>query len=314
MTKIISKNIFQRVFIVGYGDIGRRVAKLFDLKTTSVSGLARSLTSAEQMKLDGVIAVQADLDSPKSLSNLPLENALLFYFAPPPVTGVIDSRISNFLSRLDDSKLPSKIIYISTSGVYGDQAGCLVTENTRTSPGADRSRRRLNAEHQLAQYVEKRAIDLVILRVSGIYGPGRLPEKRIRDGVPVLHENLAPKTNRIHADDLARICIAAAEYGLNGEIYNISDGCDSNMTRYFFQIADYLGLPRPPSVGWQEAEAVLSKGMLSYLRESRRMDNSKMLKQLKIELKYPDLSTGLAQMGQPTPTNRDTAAKPVPQD
>ncbi|MEA1889776.1 MAG: NAD-dependent epimerase/dehydratase family protein [Pseudomonadota bacterium] len=314
MTKKISKNIFQQVFIVGYGDIGRRVAKLSDSKTTAVSGLARSLASAEQMKLDDIIPVQADLDSLDSLSNLNLANSLLFYFAPPPATGTIDTRMSNLLNSLDDSKLPSKIIYISTSGVYGDQAGCRVTEDTRTSPGADRSRRRLNAEQQLTQYVEKRAIDLIILRVSAIYGPGRLPEKRIREGVPVLHEELAPKTNRIHADDLARICIAAAEHGLNGEIYNISDGCDSNMTRYFFQIADYLGLPRPPSVGWQEAEAALSKGMLSYLRESRQMDNSKMLKQLKIQLKYPDLSTGLAQMKHPSAAKRDTAAKPVPQD
>lgn len=297
MTVIERKNIFQNVFIVGYGDIGSRVAKLFSSKTTTVSGLARSLASAKQMKLDAVFPVQADLDGLDSLSNLKLANSLLFYFAPPPSSGVIDSRISNFLSCLDDSKLPSKIIYISTSGVYGDQAGKLVTEETPTCPGADRSRRRLNAEQQLRRYVEKSAIDLVILRVSGIYGPGRLPEQRIRDGVPVLHENLAPKTNRIHADDLARICIAAADYGLNGEIYNVSDGCDSNMTRYFFQIADFLNLPRPPTLDWKEAEGVISEGMLSYLRESRRMDNRKMLNELRITLKYPDLGTGLAQMG-----------------
>ncbi len=291
-----SKYMTQQVFIVGYGDIGRRVAKLFDSKTTTVSGLARSLASAAQMKLDGVIAFQADLDDLHGLSNLKLTNSLLFYFAPPPATGTNDTRMSNFLTHLDDSNLPAKIIYISTSGVYGDQAGQRVTEDTPTNPGADRSRRRLDAEQQLTQYVEKRAIDLVILRVSGIYGPGRLPEKRIRDGVPVLHEELAPKTNRIHADDLARICIAAADYGLNGEIYNVSDGCHSNMTRYFFQVADFLNLPRPPTLDWKEAECAISKGMLSYLRESRRMDNRKMLSELRIKLKYPDLSTGLAQM------------------
>jgi len=297
MTKKISNNIFQRVFIVGYGDIGRRVAKLFDSSTTTISGLARSLASAAQMKLDGVIPVQADLDDLDSLSNLNLASSLLFYFAPPPPMGIIDTRMSKFISSLDYSKLPAKIIYISTSGVYGDQAGHRVTEDTPTNPGADRSRRRLDAEQQLTQYIEKRAIDLVILRVSGIYGPGRLPEKRIREGVPVLHEELAPKTNRIHADDLARVCIAAADYGLNGEIYNVSDGCDSNMTRYFFQIADFLNLPRPPTLDWKEAEGVISKGMLSYLRESRRMDNRKMLSELRIKLKYPDLSTGLARMG-----------------
>ena len=300
MTKNISKNIFQRVFIVGYGDIGRRVAKLIDSKSTTISGLARSQTSAEQMKLDGVIPVQGDLDDLDSLSGQDLTDSLLYYFAPPPATGTNDTRMSNFLSCLDDSKLPSKIIYISTSGVYGDQGGHRVTEDTPTNPGADRSRRRLDAEQQLKRYVEKRFIDVVILRVSGIYGPGRLPEQRIRDSVPVLHEELAPKTNRIHADDLASICIAAADYGQSGEIYNISDGCDSNMTRYFFQIADHLNLPRPPTLAWQDAERILSKGMLSYLRESRQMDNGKMLSKLRIKLKYPNLSAGLAQMRNPS--------------
>ena len=133
----------------------------------------------------------------------------------------------------------------------------------------------------------------MILRVGGIYGPGRLPEKRIRDQIPVIHETLAPKTNRIHADDLAEICIAAAKYGRDGEIYNVSDGCDSNMTEYFFQVADHLGLARPPSIDWETAKNVLSPGMLSYLRESRRMNNSKMLKELRIRLKYPDLISGL---------------------
>jgi nucleoside-diphosphate-sugar epimerase len=238
-----SKHMTQQVFIVGYGDIGRRVAKLFDSKTTTVSGLARSLASAEQMKLDGVIPVQADLDDLDSLSGQNLDNSLLYYFAPPPATGTNDTRISNFLTSLDDSKLPAKIIYISTSGVYGDQAGHRVTENTPTNPGADRSRRRLDAEQQLTGYVKKRLTDVVILRVSGIYGPGRLPEQRIRDRTPVLHEELAPKTNRIHADDLAR---------------------------------------------------------LSYLRESRQMDNGKMLSKLRIKLRYPNLSAGLAQMRNPS--------------
>jgi nucleoside-diphosphate-sugar epimerase len=283
-----------RIFIIGYGDIGRRVAGLYLKQKNAVSGLARSPMSSQIMEGDGVEPVTADLDNIDSLSNLSLANTLLFYFAPPPPTGVTDPRMANFLTSLERNGLPEKIVYISTSGVYGDQAGHWVTEKTQTNPGADRSFRRLDAENQLRRLREHHPVEVVILRVGGIYGPGRLPEQRIRNAIPVLHQELAPKTNRIHADDLASICVAAGKYGRDGEIYNVSDGCDSNMTEYFLQVAKHLGLPAPPTVDWETAKKSLSKGMLSYLQESRRMDNSKMLTELHITLNYPDLSSGLA--------------------
>lgn len=283
------------VFIIGYGDIGSRVARLcVEKEKCNVYGLARSLLSAQQAETDGVKAITADLEQIKDLQGLPMAGAWVFYFAPPPAQGLTDPRMSNFLACLDKEELPEKIIYISTSGVYGDQGGGWVTETSPPIPGADRSRRRLDAENQLRQFRHQYAVEIVILRVGGIYGPGRLPEKRIRDKIPVIHEVLSPKTNRIHAEDLANICIAAAKYGRDGEIYNVSDGCDSNMTQYFYQVADHLGLERPPAVDWETANKTFSPGMLSYLRESRRMDNRKMLKELHITLKYPDLASGLA--------------------
>lgn len=282
------------VFIIGFGDIGSRVARLYLQEKKTVSGLARSPSSSQQMKDIGVDPVKADLDQVQSLQDLPLANALIFYFAPPPATGKTDPRMEHFLACLDSSNLPRKIVYISTSGVYGDQSGNWVTEATPTRPGAERAHRRLDAENKLRQFRQQNSVETVILRVGGIYGPGRLPEKRIREKIPVINEELAPKTNRIHADDLAAICVAAAKRGLDGEIYNVSDGCDSNMTEYFFQVADHLGLERPPCVDWETAKEVLSPGMLSYLRESRRMDNSKMIKELAISLKYPNLASGLA--------------------
>ncbi|MDX2478257.1 MAG: SDR family oxidoreductase [Gammaproteobacteria bacterium] len=281
------------IFIIGYGDIGRRVAAIYLEDKYTVSGLARSTSSAQQMRDDAVKGITADLDDKSSLKNLSMTNSLIFYFAPPPPAGLTDPRMENFLSSMGNNNLPLKIIYISTSGVYGDQAGGWVTETSPTRPGAERSHRRLDAENQLRNFTQQYPVELVILRVGGIYGPGRIPEKRIRDQIPVIHEALAPKTNRIHADDLAEICIAAAKYGRDGEIYNVSDGCDSNMTEYFFQVADHLGIARPPSIGWETAKNVLSPGMLSYLRESRRMNNSKMLKELRIRLKYPNLISGL---------------------
>ena len=130
--------------------------------------------------------------------------------------------------------------------------------------------------------------------MPGIYGPGKLPLARLEKGLPVLREADAPWTNRIHADDLADICIAAMQADSPDIVYNVSDGHPSNMTDYFFRVADAAGLPRPPEVGREEAARVLSPGMLSFLNDSRRMDNSRLLEELGITLQYPDLDAGLA--------------------
>ena len=136
-------------------------------------------------------------------------------------------------------------------------------------------------------------MDIVILRVTGIYGPGRYPVSQLASGQPVLREEEGFLTNRIHADDLARICIAAAAKGRNGDIFNVSDGHPTTMTRYFNAVADLLGYPRPPQVSMEEARAVLSPLMFSYMTESRRLDNSRMLSRLGIQLLYPTLEAGL---------------------
>jgi len=151
----------------------------------------------------------------------------------------------------------------------------------------------------------------VILRVGGIYGPGRLPIKRIREQVPMVHEALAPRTNRIHADDLANICVAAALRGRADTIYNVSDGNESNMTEYFNTVADFLGLPRPPLIDMAAAHQTLSEGMLSYLGESRRMDTTRMREELGVALLYPDLGSGLNATCQ---QDRDEIQGRVPSD
>ncbi len=292
---------FSAILIIGCGDIGRRVAKNWLEQGYDVHGLVRSADSAAQLEMSGIQPHLVDLDTiEQDKPPLPLENVLLYYFAPPPASGQLDTRMQHFLAYLARQPVPSRIIAISTSGVYGDQQGQRVTEQTPPNPQVDRARRRYDAEQQLQRYSQQYQVSLTLLRVGGIYGPGRLPLKRLRDQVPMLYEHLAPQTNRIHADDLTRVCVAAARPEAAGEIYNVSDGCDSNMTEYFNTIADYFDLPRPPLVDWEEAEQRISKGMLSYLKESRRMDNSKMINQLGVRLQYPDLKTGLASLRRQT--------------
>lgn len=277
-------------FIVGYGDIGRRVAALWHEKGGPVAALVRSERDTGPAR-----TVQGDLDHPETLTRLPVQGAVLFHFAPPAPVGQTDTRTTHLLTALKGSP-PRRIVYISTSGVYGDSKGAWVDETHPVNPGNDRSRRRVDAELQLADFAARHAIPLVILRVPGIYGPGRLPLERIRRGDPVVCPEEAPWSNRIHADDLAAIAVHAAQDDALPGIYNVSDDQPSSMTDYFYRLADAAGLPRPPCVSLAEARRTFSPGLLEYLNESRRLDNRRMKEQLGVSLLYPTLAAGLASL------------------
>lgn len=283
----------ESVFIAGCGDIGLRVARLWRAKGVPVAALARSGASVLRLRAAGIVAVAGNLDLPVSLRGLRLEGQLVYYFAPPPLEGEGDPRVDAFVDALTLTGRPARIVYISTCGVYGDCGGALVDETAPVAPRTARARRRLAAEERLRAYGRAHGVPVVILRVGGIYGPGRLPVEHLREGRPVLHPDEARPSNRIHADDLAAVCVAAAERGRADAVYNVCDGQDSTMTDYFFAVADALGLPRPPTVSLAEAEAVLSPAMLSYLTESRRLDNRRMREELGVVLQYPDLAAGL---------------------
>lgn len=283
------------VCIAGCGDIGQRVAQLWLARSVPVMGLVVSEDSLSRLSAHHIPAQLSDFNDPTVDLPTLSKASLIYYFTPPPPSGMVDTRVTHFLKALSrQADKVARIVAISTTGVYGDCAGERVQETRPPAPQAERARRRLDMETQLRNWCDEHQVALIILRVGGIYGPGRLPLQRIKEGVPVLHPELAPSTNRIHADDLADICVAAAHVAHAFRIYNISDGSDSNMTEYFFTLADYFHLPRPPAVGWQEAEQSISKGMLSYLRESRRVDNTRMLKELMPKLRYPNLLAGLA--------------------
>ena len=281
------------ILIIGCGDIGRRVARLALAENTAVSGVVRSTESAAELEKQGIRPIVASLDDPATLKELPTRGATLFYLAPPPGGGTTDPRARNFCDAIPPGEEPRKVIYMSTSGVYGDSGGELVTEETPPNPQTTRGKRRLDAENVFREWGAAHGVAVVILRVTGIYGPGRLPVSQLESGQPVLDERLAPLTNRIHAADLARVCLAAAARGEDGDVFNVSDGHPTTMTHYFNAVADLLGYPRPRQVSLEEARQVMSPLMLSYMSESRRLDNSRMLSKLGIELRYPDLEAGL---------------------
>jgi len=281
------------IMIVGCGDIGLRVAALEQASGQIVVALARSESSAYNLSQHGIKSIQGDLDQLKTLYDLPTELTVLYYFAPPPPTGEDDSRLAAFVNALGKQALPRRVVYISTSGVYGDCGGKWVNEDSAVNPRSDRARRRAAAEKQIVEWCVGEGMESVILRVPGIYGPGRLPSERIKRAVPVVRLEDSPWSNRIHADDLAQACFLAGHRRGVAGFYNISDGNPTTMTDYFNRVADFLGLPRPPVISMEEAKNTLGPGILSFLEESKRLDNKRMLEELGVVLRYPDLALGL---------------------
>ena len=280
------------IYIIGCGDIGLRVASRWQARGASVHALARSAASTTALQARGIAVLNGDLDQPEKLPP-PAAHSRVYFFAPPPPRGVTDPRMRNFLDAIPNDSLPERVVYISTSGVYGDVRGAWVTEDAPVNPTVDRSRRRLDAEQTLQTWAACTGVPVVILRVPGIYGPGRMPVEIVKSGRPILNEAESLYTNRIHADDLANICVVAGESHRPPGIYNVSDGHPGSMAQYFKAVADLLGVPRPPEVGMDEAKRVLSEELMSYLTESRRVDNSKMLRDLGVVLQFPTLVDGL---------------------
>jgi len=291
------------VFIAGCGYVGWHLIDALP-DGTGITALSHSDANSARLQQRGITTVRADLDQAESLEIPTLSGQTLFYFIPPPSSGRQDPRLRRLLTALSDNGLPARIVLISATGVYGDCGGAWVDEQRPAQPNSDRGQRRLHAEQTLLSWAQQHRVTAVILRVAGIYGPGKLPSKRLEQGLPILHQQDAPWSNRIHIADLIQACLAAAsaDAGLvAGQCYNIADGHPSTMTDYFNQVADLLGLPHPPTVTLEQAGEQLSAGMLSYLAESRRLDNRRLREQLQVRLRYPTLKTGLPSC-RPSPT------------
>ena len=197
---------YKHVFIMGCGDIGLRVALRWMHVLSQVTGIVQSEVSLARLKAANLSAYQTDFDQIEPVLPTISEQSLIYYFVPPPPKGVEDSRCQHFLSSLaGHANKPKRIVVISTTGVYGDCGGKRVSEEQAPNPTADRARRRYVMENRLKDWCEQYSVKLVILRVGGIYGQHRLPLQRIQKCIPVLDEALAPKTNRIHEEDLADI-------------------------------------------------------------------------------------------------------------
>ena len=216
----------------------------------------------------------------------------VIYLVPPPASGTTDPRILHFLEALPAT--PVRFVYISTTGVYGDAGGAAVNEDTPPNPSSERARRRLAAEDTMRAWCESRGVEWVILRVPGIYGPGRLPIERLRRGEPALAMSEAGPGNRIHVDDLADACVAALlKPQARNRIYNVGDGDHMSHTAFLSFVARLAGLPAPPQIPLSELKARRSEATLSFLGESRRVDTSRLRQELGFTPRYANPEQGI---------------------
>ncbi len=288
------------LFVAGCGYTGQRVALAGRQQGWQVAAQLREASKTAPLRQAGIEAHLCSLDHLEDIPPLPVAGRLLLYCVPPQGGGSIDLRARNFCAALQrDRSIPERIVYLSATSVYGDTGGRSVTEQSPVQPTSAMGKRRLDAERLFLEFGRNHAIAVVILRISGIYGPGRLPLMQLSQGQPLLKEELARPSNRIHVEDLTQVCLAALERGEG--IYNVSDGAPCSMTAYFNACADALGLPRPPQVDLDEAQRVMPPLLFNYFVESRVVDNSRMLAELGVTLRYPTLAAGLAASSRSTP-------------
>jgi nucleoside-diphosphate-sugar epimerase len=188
---------------------------------------------------------------------------------------------------------PAAFVYMSTTGVYGDTKGARVDESTRVDPITDRARRRVSAEEMTRVWCTESRVRRVVLRVPAIYGPGRLPLERLRNGEPTLRPEDAGISNRIHVQDLVEVCVAATVNPEARGVYNVTDGNSCSSTEFLDRLAAITGLPRAPQVSMDEAQLTFSPERLSFISESRQVSNERMLRHLGIKLRYADIDAGI---------------------
>lgn len=269
----------KRLLIVGHGDIARRTA-------------ARLPAGPEVRSISRRLG--ADLDRPETLAAFGSWADSVLHCAPPPQQGERDPRTAHLLALLGRGAIiPGRIVYLSTSGVYGDCGGALVDESRPVNPRTARAMRRADAETQLAEWCTTQRVQLTVLRVPGIYAADRLPLEQLREGAPVLRAEEDAYSNHIHAEDLASICARALEDAAPAGIYNACDDSSLKMGDWLDLVADRAGLPRPARITRAEAETRISATFLSFMSESRRLVNTRLKRVLGVRLAYPTVFEGV---------------------
>ncbi len=362
----------QRLLIIGCGDIGQRVVQQLH-HGWQVVGVARSDETLQKIRAAGALAMQADdahrlarwathilhaappasrdgevtdrltrgwlqalarargqrartTSRPGRAHRLGARSTAALLAVPAPATQA--------RNRSQHAPAP-RLVYLSTTGVYGDRGGAFTRETDTLQPLTDRARRRVDAERQVRfgihrpdasnagsrradsphadstrsnsahrdgarvsgprhRRLQQPLLPALVLRVPGIYAADRLPVERLRQQVPALVPADDVITNHIHADDLARIARTALLRGPRQRVINAVDDSQMTLGDYLDQVADRLGLPRPPRHSRAELTRTLSEVRMSFMRESRRLDSRRLKRELRVRLQWPTVAAFLA--------------------
>ena len=271
--------------VVGTGYTGVRILRR--MTDAAAIGLSRTIPDATDDCSISILDLDRDSGSPVELP----DTYALIYTVPPAGDAHADERLSRLFERL--KPMPRRFVYVSTTGVYGNYHGALVDEDAEPRPGSARSEHRLAAERLLQQRCTLPGTDLVILRVPGIYGPGRTGIDAVRDNSPVLTEADAYPGNRIHVNDLVSCCIRATAADVPAGIYNVGDGDSRTSTWFAHEVARQAGLQARPEISRTQAEKEFSPLRMSFLSESRRIDTGKMRAVLGVTPDYANAEDGI---------------------
>lgn len=279
-----------RLLVIGCGDVGMRLLPLVR-ERFRVFAVTSQAARRDALRNAGAIPLLADLDRPASLARIARLASVIVHLAPPQPQGMLDRRTRNLTAILPER---ATLVYVSTTGVYGDCGGACFDETRAVNPQNERAKRRADAEKTLRAWARRSHSRLSILRVPGIYAADRLPLERLQKGTPALLSQEDVHTNHIHADDLARIVRLTLWRGAPNRVYHAVDDSDMKMGEYFDLVADAFSLPRPPRLPRAELQAAVSPAMLSFMSESRRLKNDRMKIELGVRLLHPRVSDALA--------------------
>lgn len=283
---LVKKIARPRLLLVGCGDVGMRLLPLLR-NHFRVFALTSQPSRIAELRAAGAVPVVANLDMPQTLHRLTGLANTIVHLAPPQSEGKLDRRTRNLTAILPRH---GKLVYVSTTGVYGDCGGAVFDETRPTAPVNARATRRVDAEQTLRRWARGAQGQVAILRVPGIYAADRLPVERLKQGTPALIDADDVYTNHIHADDLAQIIKLALFRALPMRVYHTVDDSDLKMAAYFDLVADAFGLPHPPRVARAELAIQVSPMLMSFMSESRRLLNNRIKDELGVRLIYPTVS------------------------
>lgn len=276
--------------ILGCGYLGARVARLWRASGEQVYAVTRKIERAREFERAGYLPIVADVIRPESLPRLPAVDTVLFAVGFDRASGATLEQVyvAGLQAVLD--ALPGdmkKFVYVSSTGVYGQQCGELVDEDSLCEPDRAGGRTSLAAERLLANHAF--GTRSIVLRMAGLYGPGRIPNaEAIKRGEP-LAVPVDGYLNLIHVDDAARAVLLAAEKAHPPKTYIVSDNHPVLRGDYYRELARLLNAPEPRFVAADRDSPAAQRASTS-----KRVSSDRLLRELESPLSYSDYRAGLA--------------------